>query len=132
MDLGAKLKGFMVMRNPTAEGACNLFGEAVWDWIEREKLTAEALQDLILQNRPILLEILSRESATVITQARQMIAQVVPTLDRNVHYALVIHRVSDHSQPHALALMLHHQWLTAQLDSAIDWLLNGSAQATAQ
>lgn len=132
MDLGAKLRAFAVLRNPTAEGACNLFGEAVWDWIERENLSAEQLQELILQDRPILLELLSNAKAGEIAQIRGMVTQVMPQLDRNVHYALVIHRVSDHSQQHALALMLHHGWLTAQLDSALEWLQNGSAQAAAQ
>ena len=132
MDLGARLRAFAVLNNPTAEGACNLFGEVVWDWIAKEKLTPEQLQELILQNRPILMERLSDAKAGEIAKIRGMVAQVMPSLDRNVHYALVIHRVSDHSQQHALALMLHHQWLVAQLDAALDWLLNGSAAAAAQ
>jgi hypothetical protein len=129
MDIGTTLKAFAVSRNPTAEGTCNLFGELVWRWIEDEKLSPDGLQDIILENRPVLLEILSKQNMTVIGQARNVVAQVVPQLDKNVHYALVIHRVSDHSKSHALALMLHHQWLTAQMDSAIAWLLQGNGSA---
>ena len=129
MDIGTTLRAFAVSRNPTAEGTCNLFGELVWQWVEDEKLSPDGLQDIILENRPVLLEILSKQPATVIGQARNVVAQVVPQLDKEIHYPLVVFRVGDKSKQHGFALMMHVDWLTAQMDSAIAWLLQGNGSA---
>lgn len=132
MDLGAKLRAFSVMRNPTPEGACNLFGEAVWDWIATNRLSPDQLQELIDQNRPILLEMLSGTKPQDLAKIQGVVTQVTPALDRDIHYALVVHRVSDHSREHAFVLLMHLDWLIAQLDAALAWLQNGSAAATPQ
>ena len=122
-------------QNPNPESVMRLFGDYICEWIEDQQapVSVEDLDRMADENRPVLLEKLSEANPQMLSMIRGTVRKVFPALDPNVHYAMIIHRVSDKHMEHAKRLLLHLQWFVDQINGTLGYLLqDGSADAPPQ
>ena len=122
-------------QNPNPESVMRLFGDYINEWIEDKAapVSVEDLDRMAAENRPVLLEKLSEANPQMLAMIRGTVRKVVPLLDPNTHYAMIIHRVSDKHMEHAKRLLLHLQWFVDQITGTLGFLMqDGSADAPPQ
>ena len=131
----AKAAITLANQNPNPESVMYLFGDYINEWIEDKQnpVSVEDLDTMAAAGRQVLMEKLSEAPTQALTMIRGTVRRVVPLLDPNVHYAMIVHRVSDKHMEHAKRLLLHLQWFVDNVNGTLGYLLqDGSADTPPQ